>query len=481
MKRGNEYRAYPDRAQATILSRWIGCQRFVYNAKTQEDRYYRRFASRLVGNAGQHAPIDQEYARFIGPDTAFLREVPSQVLRNGAVRWMQAYSRFFKKLAGRPTIKKKHGRQAVWLTSELFRFEPIEANDNEGAQSERQWRLIIGTKKVPVGELRYKAHAEHARPNSIGISVEAGQWFVSFTDEDNQSEYNDEDIREWLEGFGRDELMERTTGCDRGVAVPLMTNEGEAFDFSGAEKRAMNRRYRRVKRFQRQMARQRKGSQRRERAKRRIARLQQANRRTRKDFAHKVSHDLVSDPTTALIAMEDLKVKNMTRSAKGTVAEPGKKVAQKSGLNRSILNSAWGFVRTFTTYKARQRHQLLLLINPAHTSQECSKCGHLSPDNRQNQAEFVCQRCGFCCNADVNAAVNIKRRAVDAILSGASQQKATKKTMRMRKKVRQGLSDPAADTIQPPKLVEEVLDVAALQPSAQFPVKRETLTIAIAA
>ena len=92
-----------------------------------------------------------------------------------------------------------------------------------------------------------------------------------------------------------------------------------------------------------------------------------------------------------------------------------------------------------------------------------------------------CLGCGLVLDRETNAAVNIKRRAVDAILSGASQQKATKKTMRMRKKVRQGLSDPAADTIQPPKLVEEVLDVAALQPSAQFPVKRETLTIAIAA
>ena len=272
--------------------------------------------------------------------------------------------------------------------------------------------------------------------------------------------------------------MARTIGCDRGVVVPLMTDDGESFDFSGAEKRAMRCQGRRIKRFQRKLARQSKGSRRREKTTRRISRLHQSNRRTRKDFAHKVSHNLVSNPAVAMVAMEDLKVKNMTRSAKGTIENPGKNVAQKKGLSKSILKSAWGFVRTFTAYKARQRHQLLLLINPAHTSQECSKCGYSSPDNRPTQADFVCQCCGFCCNADVNAAVNIKRRAVSDLITGASRQKATKKTMRMRAKVRQGLSDPAVENIQPPMLVEEVSVVAAYRSSAQFPVKRETLTAA---
>ncbi len=84
MPGGYRFRLYPDREQERILLRWIGCQRLIYNAKVQEDRYYRKFQRRLVALAGMSVPIDQEYSRFITEDTAFLREVPSQVLRNGA-------------------------------------------------------------------------------------------------------------------------------------------------------------------------------------------------------------------------------------------------------------------------------------------------------------------------------------------------------------------------------------------------------------
>ncbi|WP_439673251.1 hypothetical protein [Cupriavidus necator] len=85
-----------------------------------EDRYYRAFQRKTLSLAGKHPPIDQEYARYKDPElTPWLSEVPSQDLRNGAVRWKQAYSRFFQKLGGRPTMQRKNGPQSVWLTSEL--------------------------------------------------------------------------------------------------------------------------------------------------------------------------------------------------------------------------------------------------------------------------------------------------------------------------------------------------------------------------
>ena len=124
MLNGYKFRLYPNPEQEQILLQWIGCQRLIYNAKVQEDRYFRRFAQRMVGTAGEKIPVDQEYSRFITEKTAFLKRVSSQILRNGAVKFKQAYSRFFQKLGGRPKIKKKNGRQAVWITDELFQFIP---------------------------------------------------------------------------------------------------------------------------------------------------------------------------------------------------------------------------------------------------------------------------------------------------------------------------------------------------------------------
>ena len=126
MQTGYKFRCYPSPAQEQILFRWIGCQRFIYNAKVREDRYFRAFARKSLALAGQYAPIDQQYSQFKDPElTPWLYEVPSQILRNGAVRWAGAYSRYFKKLAHRPTIKRKSGRQSVWLTAELCEFQPI--------------------------------------------------------------------------------------------------------------------------------------------------------------------------------------------------------------------------------------------------------------------------------------------------------------------------------------------------------------------
>ncbi|MCY0897759.1 MAG: helix-turn-helix domain-containing protein [Firmicutes bacterium] len=84
MRNGYRLRLYPNPEQEQILLQWIGCQRLIYNAKVQEVRYFRRFQRRMVGLAGAQTPVDQRYRQFITDRTAFLRAVPSQVLRNGA-------------------------------------------------------------------------------------------------------------------------------------------------------------------------------------------------------------------------------------------------------------------------------------------------------------------------------------------------------------------------------------------------------------
>ncbi|MYC61423.1 MAG: transposase, partial [Caldilineaceae bacterium SB0661_bin_34] len=100
--------------------------------------------------------------------------------------------------------------------------------------------------------------------------------------------------------------------------------------------------------------------------------------------------------------------KAMTRSAKGTVEEPGKNVKPKAGLNRGILNTGWGQLERNLDYKAGG----VLKVDAAYTSQTCSSCGHISQGNRRTQATFKCVACGFKANADHNAALNILARGL---------------------------------------------------------------------
>ena len=101
----------------------------------------------------------------------------------------------------------------------------------------------------------------------------------------------------------------------------------------------------------------------------------------------------------------------MSKSAKGSIANPGTKVKAKSGLNRSILNEAWHKFFTYLEYKLKLKGGILIKVNPQHTSQTCPQCGHISKDNRKEQEIFKCVKCGYEANADHNAAQNILRRA----------------------------------------------------------------------
>ena len=133
-----------------------------------------------------------------------------------------------------------------------------------------------------------------------------------------------------------------------------------------------------------------------------IARLRAREAAICQDWCEKTSTDLAR--RFDVIRVEDLRVKNMTRSARGTIEHPGKNVRQKAGLNREIMRSGWGRLVRRLEDKAPGRIEK---INPAFTSQRCSACGHVAAESRKSQALFACVACNFTCNADVNAARNI--------------------------------------------------------------------------
>ena len=112
-----------------------------------------------------------------------------------------------------------------------------------------------------------------------------------------------------------------------------------------------------------------------------------------------------------VIVMEDLKIMNMKKSAKGTIENPGKQVKAKSGLNREINNQSWGLLQLQMACKAEEAGRLFLKIDPRHTSPSCSICGAVDPRSRQGK-RYGCESCGQVMDADLNASITILHRGL---------------------------------------------------------------------
>jgi transposase len=113
-----------------------------------------------------------------------------------------------------------------------------------------------------------------------------------------------------------------------------------------------------------------------------------------------------------VIVVEDLRITNMVRSAKGTVETHGANVAAKSGLNRAIIAQCWGMWLQRLKEKAATCGVLIVEVSARNTSRECRSCGHIAANNRKSQALFMCESCGYERHADTNAAQNILERGM---------------------------------------------------------------------
>ena len=421
MLSGVRFCAYPSAKLAASLRLWIGHQRFIYNAKVREKRYWDRFAKSSLALTGLKPLPDQAYSQFIGEDTSFLREVPPQILRNGAYRFATGCTRAQKKLGGSPRIRKRHGRQSVMVTSELFELAIY--TDLSTRRVRRV--LTLGTKKFPLGRLRFKAHRECGLPKSLCISVEPDdRWYVSFCFE--MPPIDGADVLRTPEELAyefslRPDLDQITVGIDRGVVLPVATSDGQAFKFDPVCAARISREAQRIRRFQRRLARQKIDSKRRLKTKRHLGRLRSYGREVRKDFAHKVSFALANSPAQVFV-LEDLKLKNMTAAPAPKVDAAGRHTrngaAAKAGLNKALLSCSLGQVSQFLTYKVARRDKLVLKVPAAHSSNECAHCGHTASENRLSQADFRCAWCGHCDNADHNAACVLKSRGVARLEAG---------------------------------------------------------------
>ena len=191
-------------------------------------------------------------------------------------------------------------------------------------------------------------------------------------------------------------------GLDMGVLDRVALSTGERL----GRRRKPNYK---LKRAQQRMSRCRKGSRRWKQRRAVLSNLQDRERISNRNECHRITTDIVR--RFDLIAIEDLKIDNMSASAKGTIEAPGKGVRRKSGLNRSIREQTWGIIKQQLTYKAEWAGRQVAIVNPKLTSQTCSRCGVVNRQARVGK-RYKCSSCGLLMDADVNAAVNILHRGL---------------------------------------------------------------------
>ncbi|MFE0255216.1 RNA-guided endonuclease InsQ/TnpB family protein [Streptomyces sp. NPDC059010] len=249
----------------------------------------------------------------------------------------------------------------------------------------RRWVQV----KVPgCGWVRFRLSAkskgaELPSAKTFRVTFRNGQWHVAFAV-----------IPDPIVAPGTGEVI----GIDRGVTITAALSDGRKLNCPQltTKERAQ------IRKHERRAARAGKESPKKAAEYAKVARLKAREANRRKDWCEKTSTMLAR--TYGLVRFEKLNIKNMTRSAKGTFAEPGRNVAQKAGLNRAILAQGWGLLRQRTEHKAPGR---VKDVPAPYTSLRCSACGWIEKNSRKSQAEFVCVSCGFTCNADTNAANNV--------------------------------------------------------------------------
>jgi putative transposase len=236
----------------------------------------------------------------------------------------------------------------------------------------------------------WRSRPVEGTPKNFTISNESGRWFVSIQVE-----------------IGEAPAPPSTrpvspVGLDLGVRRHTTTSNGDAFEFPS---RRMAELENERKRLQKALSRKTKFGSNWWKNRKRLAGSSAKIARVRNDWLHKSSTRIIKNHDAVFV--EDLRVVNMTASAKGSIENPGKNVKAKSGLNRAILDKGWSEFARMLEYKCDWAGKTFLRVDPKHTSQKCSKCGHVHADNRTSQSRFMCVACGFEMNADVNAAKNI--------------------------------------------------------------------------
>ena len=361
------YRLMPTPEQEIVLRRHCAHARFVWNLAVEQQSWWRPGRGRAPGYLVQAAQLT------VARTANLWLAAGSQMVQQQALRdFSQAMANYFAGTHGKPSWRKA-------AKNEGFRVVAVSADHI------RRLSRHSGEVRVPkLGWVRFRWSRAVPATKSYRVTLDrAGRWHIAFAV-----------IPAGLPGPGTGNVV----GVDRGITVSAALSTGELLRCPTLYETERAR----LRRLERKLARARRGSVRRKQVKFAIAKLKAREADRRKDWAEKTSTRLARQ--FDIVRFENLNILGMTRSARGTIAQPGRNVRQKAGLNRGIRSSGWGLLPRRMEGKAVGRVEK---IDPAYTSQRCSACGTVDPKARKSQAVFACRSCGYADNADVNAAKNI--------------------------------------------------------------------------
>jgi putative transposase len=370
-------------------------QAFKFELKPTGDqqRDMRRYAGacRFVFNKALALQIENHVAgeKFIGyvvmakhltawrndGETPWLKEAPCHPLQHGLNDLERAYQNFFAKRADFPRFKKK-GQSGSFRYPDQKQIKLDQANS----------RIFL----PKLGWLRYRNSRDvPGDVKNATVSGKNGKWYVSI-----QTERKVETP-----------VHPSTSiiGIDMGIARFATLSDGSYF----APLNSFKRQEQALVKAQRAMSRKQKFSNNWKKAKANIQKIHARIGNARRDYLHKATTTISQNH--AMVCIEDLQVRNLSKSASGTTETPGKNVKAKSGLNKAILDQGWYEFRRQLDYKLEWNGGQLIAVPPQNTSRTCPCCGHMSADNRKTQAQFLCVECGFEENADVVGAINVLR------------------------------------------------------------------------
>lgn len=370
-------RLYPNDAQKQLLSQHFGSCRFIYNRMLgMKIKDYENGIKTSAYDLKKLLPMIKNSEEY-----SWLKEIDSTALQNSILNMDKAYKNFFRRVkngekSGFPQFKSRHNSRQSYQSS----------------------TAIIKDSKLylpKIGLIKTKFHrAVTGIVKTVTVSLEANQYFASINYDDGSQQSN---------GTNNG----KSIGIDVGVKVFAYTSENKAIEHINLKKEIAN-----VIKAQKILSRRKKGSANRAKAKAKLAKKHLKLKNKRNDFLHKITKTLSENQT---VAVENLKIKNMSNSAKGSIENPNMRSSAKRGLNRSILHQSWGKFFELLDYKLKRNGGELIRVDPKFTSQKCSCCGHIEKENRETQSRFICKSCGNTINADYNASVNILNAAGTAV------------------------------------------------------------------
>ena len=357
VRRAYKYRFYPTPEQAEQLNQTFGCVRYVYNrALAERHRAWTQEQRRVT-----HAETDRMLTGWKREaETAWLAE-PSKGPLQASLRNLQsAFDKFWRKQNRYPTFKKKgKSRDSATYYRNCFTF--------------RDGKLKLAKQVAPLDIRWSRPLPDGADPSQVTVSRDAaGRWFVSLLVEETITPYASTDA---------------AVGVDLGITTLAALSTGE---------RVANPKYEKADRAklakaQRNLARKKKGSNNRAKARLKVARIHARIADRRRDHLHKFTTRLVRE--NQVIAIEDLSVRNMVKNR---------------SLARAISDASWSELRRMLEYKADWHGRELVAIDRWYpSSKTCSDCGHLLRSLPLNVREWVCAECGTVHDRDVNAARTI--------------------------------------------------------------------------